>query len=143
MKESHHLQLFVENRVGVLDQISILVRRSGWNVTSIHSCEEPWNEGTRVILSIEGHAELRLLLEQFHRLDCMKELKICDGIMQRHEVVLLKGSVQSVADIYGATPVGENVFRFTGTVQEVVKFIEECRAQGSVELMCSGAIFLS
>ena len=144
MRETHQLQLFVENRDGVLDQISILVRRSGWNVTSIHSCEEPWNGGTRVILTIEGHAALRLLTEQFHRLDCVKDLKISDKTPDGgHELVLIKGDVGAVAGQFGAVPAGEGIYRFAGTVDEVEKFIDACRSRGHIELMRSGAIYLS
>ena len=58
MFTSHRIELFVDNYVGVLDRILILVRRSGWNVKDLHVCEEKANNGTRIQFIIEGKADL-------------------------------------------------------------------------------------
>ena len=39
MFTSHRIELFVDDYVGVLDRILILVRRSGWNVKDLHGVE--------------------------------------------------------------------------------------------------------
>ena len=61
MFTTHRIELFVDNYVGVLDRILILVRRSGWNVKDLHVCEEAANNGTRIQFIMEGKADLRLL----------------------------------------------------------------------------------
>lgn len=143
MTELHKLQLFVENRVGVLDQISVLIRRSGWNIKSIHSCEEPWNSGTRVILLIEGRAELRLLISQLNRLDCMKQCFVLDQMEGcGYELVLVKGCAEETAIRLGAVPLTGGVFQFSGTAEDADRFVSACLLDGPVELMRSGAIFL-
>ncbi len=75
MLTTHRIELFVDNYIGVLDRILILVRRSGWNVKDLHVCEEKSNNGTRIQFIIEGKADLTLLRAQLARLDAFKASK--------------------------------------------------------------------
>ena len=145
MNTTQKLTLFVDNRVGVLDQISILVRRSGWNIKSIHACEEPWNQGTRVILTMEGRAELRLLLEQLGRLDCIRDLRVGQDGPGR-ELALVKGDPEALKETalhYGAALLEDGAtYQFCGTEEAVDGFLTACARETRIASMRTGPIRL-
>lgn len=64
----------MQDRVGVLDRISILIRRSGLNISEIHASPQYDGQTTRLLITVQGRGDMRLLLGQLDRLDCILSL---------------------------------------------------------------------
>lgn len=150
MFTSHRIELFVDNYVGVLDRILILVRRSGWNVKDLHVCEEQANNGTRIQFIIEGKADLSLLRTQLSRLDCI-QTQCIDRLPGAHRELALAASADrdilaSLAAEWGAKLVssaeGEDIYEYVGTAHEVDAFLLAVTGKVQARTTRSGAIDL-
>jgi len=150
MFTSHRIELFVDNYVGVLDRILILVRRSGWNVKDLHVCEERANNGTRIQFIIEGKADLSLLRTQLTRLDCIQNQCI-DRLPGAHRELALAASadreaLKQLAETWGARLAAstqqEDVYEYTGTSQQVDDFLRAVTESTQARTTRSGAIDL-
>ena len=148
--KTHRIDLFVDNYVGVLDQILILMRRSGWNVQDLHVCAEPAKNGTRIQFTIQGRADLNLLHTQLERLDFIHDHQVDHAAQAGRELTLIKSAdrenLKSLAQQYQARLICSNeegdIYEFTGTSDEVEAFLAQCSQRISFESMRSGSIDL-
>jgi len=150
MFTSHRIELFVDNYVGVLDRILILVRRSGWNVKDLHVCEEKANNGTRIQFIIEGKADLSLLRTQLTRLDCI-QTQCIDRVPGANRELALAASadreaLKALAETWGARMTAstedESICEFTGTADEVDAFLKAVTETVRARTTRSGTIDL-
>ena len=144
------IELFVDNYVGVLDRILILVRRSGWNVKDLHVCEEAANNGTRIQFIMEGKADLRLLQAQLSRLDCIQHQQIDHAPQADREMAMVRSldreALAAVAGQWGARLVvsGQqgDLYEFTGTPAQVDQFLQAVTHAVQAQTARSGRIEL-
>lgn len=150
MFTTHRIELFVDNYVGVLDRILILVRRSGWNVKDLHVCEEAANHGTRIQFIMEGKADLRLLRAQLSRLDCIQHQQIDHAPQAGRELAMARSlkreALAAVASQWGARlvtsgPQGD-VYEFTGEPAQVDQFLQAATHAAQAQTVRSGRIEL-
>ena len=150
MFTSHRIELFVDNYVGVLDRILILVRRSGWNVKDLHVCEEQENHGTRIQFIIEGKADLTLLRAQLSRLDCIQNQAIDRESQAGRELALAlsldREGLAAVATPLGARRIASgqrgDLYEFTGSSEQVDQFLQAVTQAVPAQTTRSGRIEL-
>lgn len=79
MRKIHLLDLRVLNILGALDQIALLVRRSGWNIEDIMAGDIEEKKVYRIVMHVAGLGEVRLLQNQLLRLECVLSADTSDS----------------------------------------------------------------
>ncbi|WP_105206004.1 ACT domain-containing protein [Neobittarella massiliensis] len=135
LQKTHKLHLHVQDRVGVLDQISILIRRSGLNISEIHASPQYDGQTTRLLITVQGRGDMRLLLGQLDRLDCILSLA-ADTCAQGRELALAsfdKGAPEEELRQLGAAPLPgqKNTWQLCAAPAAVDAFLALCGAAGA------------
>ncbi len=150
MLTTHRIELFVDNYIGVLDRILILVRRSGWNVKDLHVCEEKANNGTRIQFIIEGKADLTLLRAQLARLDCIQSQQIDCAPQAERELAMARSldreGLAAAVRPWGARLIASgrqgDLYEFTGDSAQVDQFLKAITQAVPAQTARSGRIEL-
>lgn len=71
------LKLTVQDRHGVLDRITGLIRRNGWNISEINAGETGGGLSTINIRMKDRGADLQVLGNHLSKLDCIKAWETC------------------------------------------------------------------
>jgi acetolactate synthase small subunit len=74
---SIHIRLTVLNRHGVLDQISGLIRRNGWNISEINAGEMNGGVSCINIRMRDKGADILALRKALSQLSCVQDLQEC------------------------------------------------------------------
>ena len=142
------LSLLVEDHPGVLNRVSGLVRRRGFNISALSVAPSEQPGFSRMTLTVDaGHAEVDQVEKQLDRLIEVVEVTDLTGSERIHRELLV-GRVDATADAAlaeaGAHVLHSNgnglVFEFTGDDTSAESLIEQLKAHGLRELTRSGPV---
>jgi acetolactate synthase-1/3 small subunit len=142
------ISLLVEDHPGVLNRVSGLVRRRGFNISALSVARSERPGFSRMTLTVDaGHAEVDQVEKQLDRLIEVVEVTDLTG-SERIQRELLIGRVEPSAAVAlheaGAQVLHRNgngmVFEFTGGEDAAERLIEELKSHGLRELTRSGPV---
>lgn len=157
MKIKHTLSVLVENKPGVLHNISGLFSRRGFNIDSlaVGTTENPLFSRMTIIVDGEEHS-IEQVKKQLHKLiNVVKISELKPGESVERELVLIKinaapakrNEIVAIADIFRAkiVDVSESLLtlEITGTEDKITALESLLRSYGIVEMARTGKISLA
>lgn len=142
------ISLLVEDNPGVLNRVSGLVRRRGFNISALSVAPSERPGFSRMTLAVDaGHAEVDQVEKQLDRLIEVVEVTDLTGSERIHRELLVGRVDDSAAPALAAAGAGvlhQNghgiVFEFTGEEDAAERLIEEMKGHGLRELTRSGPV---
>ena len=142
------ISLLVEDHPGVLNRVSGLVRRRGFNISALSVARSEKPGFSRMTLTVDaGHAEVDQVEKQLDRLIEVVEVTDLTGAERIHRELIV-GRVDAGAapalEAAGAQVLHQNgdgvVFEFTGDGAASERLIQELKGHGLRELTRSGPV---
>ncbi|MBU2601497.1 MAG: acetolactate synthase small subunit [Actinobacteria bacterium] len=153
----HTLSVLVENKPGVLNRISGLFARRGFNIDSLAVGETEDPKYSRMTIMVDGQDQpLEQVTKQLHKL--INVIKITDldpATSVDRELVLVKvkataenrSEIMQIAEIFRAKIIDVSktmlVIEVTGTREKVGAIMKLLRPFGIVELVRTGRVAMS
>ncbi len=153
----HTLSVLVENKPGVLNRISGLFARRGFNIDSLAVGETEDPKYSRMTITVDGQDQpLEQVTKQLHKL--INVIKITDldpATSVDRELVMVKvkadaanrSEIMQIAEIFRAKIIDVSktmlVVEVTGTREKVGAIMKLLRPFGIVELVRTGRIAMS
>jgi len=142
------ISLLVVDNPGVLNRVSGLVRRRGFNISALSVAPSEKPGFSRMTLTVDaGHAEVDQVEKQLDRLVEVVEVDDLTGSERIHRELLVgrvDGSAAQMLREAGAGVLHQNghglVFEFTGDEGAVERLIQELKGHGLRELTRSGPV---
>lgn len=142
------ITLLVEDHPGVLNRVSGLVRRRGFNISALSVAASERPGFSRMTFSVSaGHAEVDQVEKQLDRLIEVVEVRDLTGSERIHRELVVGRVDDSAAAALtqaGARVLHQNgngiVFEFTGDDMAAERLIEEMKGHGLRELSRSGPV---
>ncbi len=157
MRARHTLSVLVENKPGVLQRVSGLFARRGFNIHSlaVGTTEDPTLSRMTIVVNAED-TPLEQITKQLHKLINVVKIQDLDPtVMVDRELVLFKvnapaetrAEIVELANIFRARiiDVGRNslTIEATGTEDKLQAMEDLFRAYGIKELACTGRVALA
>jgi acetolactate synthase-1/3 small subunit len=142
------ISILVEDHPGVLNRVSGLVRRRGFNISALSVAPSERPGFSRMSMTVDaGHAEVDQVKKQLDRLIEVVEVRDLTGSERIHRELVV-GRVDASADPVlaeaGARVLHQNgdgvVFEFTGDDAAAERFIEALKGHGLREMSRSGPV---
>ncbi len=153
----HTLSVLVENKPGVLNRISGLFARRGFNIDSLAVGETEDPKYSRMTITVDGQDQpLEQVTKQLHKL--INVIKITDldpatSVDRELALVKVKASadnrseIMQIVEIFRAKIIDVSktmlVIEVTGTREKVVAIMKLLRPFGIVELVRTGRVAMS
>jgi len=142
------ISLLVEDNPGVLNRVSGLVRRRGFNISALSVAPSERPGFSRMSMTVDaGHAEVDQVAKQLDRLIEVVEVRDLTGPELIHRELLVGRVDDSGAATLtkaGAQVLRQNghgiVFQYTGDDLAAERLIEELKGHGLRELSRSGPV---
>lgn len=142
------ISLLVEDHPGVLNRVSGLVRRRGFNISALSVARSEKPGFSRMTLSVDaGHAEVDQVEKQLDRLIEVVEVTDLTESDCIHRELLVGRTDDSAAELLagaGARTLHQNghgiVFEYTGDAPDADRLIQELKGHGLRELTRSGPV---
>ncbi len=142
------ISLLVADNPGVLNRVSGLVRRRGFNISALSVAPSERPGFSRMTLTVDaGHAEVDQVEKQLDRLIEVVEVQDLTGSERIHRELVVGRVDESGSDLLaeaGARLLHRNgsglVFEFTGDDTAAERLIEELKGHGLRELARSGPV---
>jgi acetolactate synthase-1/3 small subunit len=153
----HVLIAIVNNRPGVLNRVSSLMRARNFNIDTLAVSHTDQPDVSRMTITLHGDdVAVEQAAKQLYRLiDVLKVQEVTGEPTVEHEIVLVKvraddrsrGEILTIADMYKAKVVDMAaealIIETTGTEAEVDALIALLRGFGIKELVRSGTVVMS
>lgn len=142
------ITLLVEDHPGVLNRVSGLVRRRGFNISALSVAASERPGFSRMTFSVSaGHAEVDQVEKQLDRLIEVVEVRDLTGLERFHRELVVgrvDGTATGALEQAGARVLHQNgngiVFEFTGDDAAAERLIEDMKRHGLRELSRSGPV---
>lgn len=122
----------MQDRHGVLDRITGLIRRNGWNISEINAGETGGGLSTINIRMKDRGADLQVLGDHLSKLDCIKAWETCapGGHFIRELVILQMREGDYRADPVAGSRIvereGDTLYiEYTGLPREIDELLEQ------------------
>ncbi|HEX6488872.1 MAG TPA: acetolactate synthase small subunit [Candidatus Dormibacteraeota bacterium] len=142
------ISLLVEDHPGVLNRVSGLVRRRGFNISALSVAPSEQAGFSRMTLTVHaGHSEVDQVEKQLDRLIEVVEVTDLTEFERIHRELVVGRADDSAEPLLteaGATLLHRNghglVFEYTGDAAEAEQLIQDLKAHGLRELTRSGPV---
>jgi acetolactate synthase I/III small subunit len=142
------ISLLVEDHPGVLNRVSGLVRRRGFNISALSVAPSERAGFSRMSMTVDaGHAEVDQVAKQLDRLIEVVEVRDLTGSERIHRELVVgrvDDSAERALTEAGARVLHQNgngiVFEYTGDDLAAERLIEEMKGHGLRELSRSGPV---
>lgn len=156
MKTTFAVGLIVVNQFGVLNRISALISKRGYNIISITAGETENPRFTRLTMVINGDQYVRdQVVKQLRKLHDVRIVHLFSAqtIQREHSLIKLKNhplkqaDTQHLVDKYGAVVMenGDSHLLISAVLscQQMNELVKFCRKIGILELCRSGAVAMT
>ena len=155
--DKHTITALVEDQPGVLDRISSMIRRRGYNISSLAVGQSETDGLSRMTFVVEGDPEtVEMVAKNLHKLvEVIKVVNISSDNTVSRELALVRvnadlttrSEIMQIVDIFRAKIVdvsqGTLIVEVTGDENKVDSLVDLLRTFGIHEVMRTGTIAMS
>lgn len=143
--------LMVDNEFGVLTRITALIRRSGWNISSLAVAETENTGVSRLTVCLECRNNSReFVLERLAKLNCVREITLLSPDNQvAQELALVRVKSEAASGFRGKPEVqvlleseNETILSLACEPVRMNELLDELKKEGVIEIARTGTIAL-
>lgn len=148
--------VYVEDKPGVLARVAILFRRRAFNIETltVGRTEVAGVSRMTIVVDTDEHGARRIEANLYKLVNVLRIQNITDSYVSRDMALIKVGTspeneerVQEIANKHGAHVADRGadavILQFTGTKEQMEKFVEVLRPYRILEMVCTGHVAMA